>query len=87
MGHLRLGLLNAPSTDSQQPRTGPDGGVMTEADEVRAAPMYSVGPDEVAKMPEDLQRRWQELIVFRDAGVLTDPELEEQMLKLRWRLP
>ncbi len=60
---------------------------MTEADEVRPAPMYSVGANEVAKMPEELQRRWQELIVFRDAGVLTDPELEEQMLKLRWRLP
>jgi hypothetical protein len=40
-----------------------------------------------AKLAENLERRREELIVFRDAGVLTEAELEEQMAKLRWGLP
>ncbi len=28
-----------------------------------------------------------ELLEFRDAGVLTEAELEEQMAKLRWGIP
>jgi hypothetical protein len=35
----------------------------------------------------ELERRIEELQVFRDAGVLTDGELEEQKVRLRWRLP
>jgi hypothetical protein len=35
----------------------------------------------------ELERRTKELEVFRDAGVLTDAELQEQMARVRWRLP
>jgi hypothetical protein len=35
----------------------------------------------------ELDRRTKELEVFRDAGVLTDAELREQMARVRWRLP
>ena len=35
---------------------------------------------------EDAQKR-SELQAFRDAGVLTDAELDEQMAKLRWGIP
>lgn len=39
------------------------------------------------KRAAELERRTKELEVFRDAGVLTDAELEEQTAKVRWRLP
>jgi hypothetical protein len=35
----------------------------------------------------EIERRIEELEVFRDAGVLTDAELEEQKARLRWHLP
>jgi hypothetical protein len=58
---------------------------MADADEVRNAKPSS--PEQGVKLAEDLERRRQELVVFRDAGILTESELEEQMAKLRWGLP
>ena len=57
---------------------------MTEADEARAPVRPPRSPDD-AKLAEYLERR-RELVVFRDAGVLSDGELEEQLVKLRWEL-
>jgi hypothetical protein len=34
-----------------------------------------------------MKRRREELIVFQEAGILTQAELEEQMVRLRWGLP
>jgi hypothetical protein len=36
--------------------------------------------------PERFEQKLKELAVFRDAGVLTEAELEEQKAKLRWGL-
>jgi hypothetical protein len=58
---------------------------MGDADEVRNAPKPSEPVN--AGNPEDMDRRREELIVFREAGVLTQSELAEQMVRLRWGLP
>ena len=58
---------------------------MTEADEVQGPPQHFEGPHGASKLAEYLERR-QQLVVFRDAGVLSDGELEEQLVKLRWEL-
>jgi hypothetical protein len=60
---------------------------MTEADELRRSGVETVDPVQDEQMSEETRRRRQELIVFWDAGVLSDSELEEQMVKLRWNLP
>jgi hypothetical protein len=44
-------------------------------------------PESAAKLDQDMKRRREELIVFREAGVLTEAELEEHMVRLRWGLP
>ena len=59
---------------------------MGDADEVRNAPKLSGEPVNAGNS-EDMDRRREELIVFREAGVLTQSELEEQMVRLRWGLP
>jgi hypothetical protein len=60
---------------------------MADPDEARNGAKLSGDRKQALKLPEDLERRREELIVFRDAGVLTEDELEEQMAKLRWGLP
>jgi hypothetical protein len=34
-----------------------------------------------------LEQKTSELLEFRDAGVISEPELEEQKTKLRWGIP
>jgi hypothetical protein len=45
-------------------------GLETEADDITRA--------------DEVQRRTEELVEFRDAGVLSEAEFEEQKVKLRW---
>jgi hypothetical protein len=59
---------------------------MADANEVRKAAKPFSGPANAGK-PQDMDLRREELIVFREAGVLTQAELEEQMVRLRWGLP
>ena len=59
---------------------------MDDAD-VRKAAQLSSRPANAAKLARDMDRRREELIVFREAGALTQGELEEQMVRLRWGLP
>jgi hypothetical protein len=35
----------------------------------------------------ELEQKTNELLEFRDAGILTEAELEEQKAKLRWGIP
>ena len=35
---------------------------------------------------DEVERRTEDLVQFHDAGVLTDAELEEQKVRLRWDL-
>jgi hypothetical protein len=35
----------------------------------------------------EIERKTKELLVFRDAGVITEAELEEQKARLHWGLP
>jgi hypothetical protein len=50
------------------------------------------GPDgldanaQKARAQKESERK-RELLEFRDAGVLTEAELEEQMAKFRWGIP
>lgn len=37
--------------------------------------------------PAEVERKTEELLAFRDAGVLTEAELEEQKARLHWGLP
>jgi hypothetical protein len=58
---------------------------MGDAEEVRNEASLSGEPAKAGD-PQDMDRRREELIVFREAGVLTQSELEEQMVRLRWGL-
>ena len=60
---------------------------MADPNEVRKASQPSGGPANAGKPAQDMDQRREELIVFREAGVLTQGELEEQMVRLRWGLP
>jgi hypothetical protein len=60
---------------------------MADADKVRKAMQPSGRAANTASLAQDMDRRREELIVFREAGVLTQAELEEQMVRLRWGLP
>jgi hypothetical protein len=42
------------------------------------------GDDLAAERAEEVARKTEELEVFRDAGVLTETELEELKAKARW---
>jgi hypothetical protein len=39
-----------------------------------------------ASRAAEIEQRTNELVEFRDAGVLTEAELEEQKAKLRWSI-
>jgi hypothetical protein len=42
---------------------------------------------EAAKRAEEVEQKTSELVEFRNAGVLTEGEFEEQKAKLRWGIP
>ena len=60
---------------------------MTDADQVREGTAPSLAGGRAAERDLELEQKAKELAVFRDAGVLTDAEVEEQMAKQRWGLP
>jgi hypothetical protein len=60
---------------------------MADADEVRESAQASSRPEHAAEHAQDMKRRREELIVFQEAGILTQAELEEHMVRLRWGLP
>jgi hypothetical protein len=57
---------------------------MADADDVRKDASSSGSYDQAAERADELERKTKELAVFRDAGILTEAELEEQMAKFRW---
>lgn len=59
---------------------------MADAGDVRSDVNYPANEDRAATRADELERRTKELAAFRDAGVLTEAELEEQKAKLRWGL-
>jgi hypothetical protein len=60
---------------------------MADAGDFRYDAGYSESQDGSALKAAELELKAKELAAFRDAGVLTEAELEEQMAKLRWGLP
>jgi hypothetical protein len=42
---------------------------------------------EKSEQAERLARKRDELLAFREAGVLTETELQEQLAKFRWGIP
>jgi hypothetical protein len=59
---------------------------MSDVDDAREGSPPSVSGDRAAERDRELEQKAQELEVFRDAGILTDAEFDEQMAKFRWRL-
>jgi hypothetical protein len=57
---------------------------MADADSVRNAQRTLQRQDAVAERAEQIERKTIELAAFRDAGVLTEAEFEEQKAKVRW---
>jgi len=60
---------------------------MTDTNELRGTAQPSGRSENAAEPDQDMDRRRKELIVFREAGVITEDELEEHMTRLRWGLP
>jgi hypothetical protein len=59
---------------------------MTDADDARTG----VSPPTNGRVTDrqmEIDQKAKELAEFRDAGVLTDAEVEEQMAMFRWHLP
>ncbi|MEK6277643.1 MAG: hypothetical protein AABM29_06515 [Actinomycetota bacterium] len=57
---------------------------MVDAEDVRHDASSPSSQDRAAERAEELERKTKDLEVFRDAGVLTEAELEEQKAKARW---
>jgi hypothetical protein len=57
---------------------------MADADSVRDEPSVFQRQVAAADRTEQIERKTMELSEFRDAGVLTEAEFEEQKAKLRW---
>jgi hypothetical protein len=57
---------------------------MADADRVRNEPSVLQRQVAAAERAEQIERKTGELSEFRDAGVLTEAEFEEQKAKLRW---
>ena len=57
---------------------------MADADSVRNAQRTLQRQDAAAERAEQVERKTIELAAFRDAGVLTEAEFEEQKAKVRW---
>jgi hypothetical protein len=59
---------------------------MADAERVRDDATGSVKNDAQAAERE-LEQKTSELLEFRDAGIISEAELEEQKAKLRWGIP
>ena len=57
---------------------------MADADSVRNELGTLQRQGAAAERAEQMERKTLELAAFRDAGVLTEAEFEEQKAKLRW---
>jgi hypothetical protein len=57
---------------------------MADADSVHKKPGILQRQVAAAERAEQMERKTVELAAFRDAGVLTEAEFEEQKVKLRW---
>ncbi|MDQ2938994.1 MAG: SHOCT domain-containing protein [Actinomycetota bacterium] len=57
---------------------------MSDANSVRDDPSILQHRAAAAERAEQIERKTGELSEFRDAGVLTEAEFEEQKAKLRW---
>jgi hypothetical protein len=57
---------------------------MSDANSVRDEPGVLQRQAAAAERAEQMERKTVELAEFRDAGVLTEAEFEEQKVKLRW---
>ena len=57
---------------------------MADADSVRDEPSVLQRQTAATDRAEQIERKTVELAEFRDAGVLTEAEFEEQKAKLRW---
>jgi hypothetical protein len=59
---------------------------MADTDRVRddAARAVGGGGEDAERV---LEQKTSELVEFRDAGILTEAEFEEQKAKLRWGIP
>ena len=60
---------------------------MTDHEALLRGDGQAAGTTRADRRATELERKTKELEVFRDAGVLTDAELEEQTAKVRWHLP
>jgi hypothetical protein len=63
------------------------GDEMTDVEEIRGDAYALRSRETAVTRDEVLSRKAEELAVFRDAGTLTEAELQEQMARFRWRLP
>jgi hypothetical protein len=57
---------------------------MVDAEDSRSNAITANSQAQAAKRAEELEQKTNELVEFREAGVLTEAELEEQKAKLRW---
>ena len=57
---------------------------MVDAESVRNEPNVLQGQGAATERDRQIERKTLELVEFRDAGVLTEAEFEEQKVKLRW---
>ena len=56
---------------------------MADAERVRGNDVRAAG-SEAPDTQSSLEQKTSELLEFRDAGIITEAELEEQKAKLRW---
>jgi hypothetical protein len=76
---------NTPISDSQGSQDGRDGGAeMTDVESAGNREAWTKPDPHEASPADEMKARVQELVDYRDAGVLSDDELEEQKAKLRW---
>jgi hypothetical protein len=57
---------------------------MVDANGIRDDPSIARRGFQQAERAEEIEQKTSELMAFRDAGVLTEAEFEEQKAKLRW---
>jgi hypothetical protein len=60
---------------------------MVDARDIRDDAGTPGGQAQEAKRAQVLEQKRGELVEFRNAGVLTEAEFEEQNAKLRWGIP
>jgi hypothetical protein len=57
---------------------------MVDAERAHSEPSVLQRRAAAVERAEQMERKTEELAAFRDAGVLTEAEFEEQKAKLRW---